>query len=58
MLQSSASSMEVFLFLGLPAVIAVIQGVIVYFMKTNKHMPQMQRDLAARQTSRLQENHG
>lgn len=50
--------MEVFLFLGLPAVIAVIQGVIVYFMKTNKHMPQMQRDLAARQTSRLQENHG
>lgn len=45
---ASATSMEVFLYLGLPAVIAVLQGIIIYCIKIDKHMSQMQRDLAAR----------
>lgn len=45
---SSVTSIEVFLYLGLPAIIAVIQGAIVYFIKIDKTMSQMQRDLAAR----------
>lgn len=51
----SATSVEVFLYLGLPAVLAVVQGVIVYFLKIDKHMPQMQRDLSARRLAGAQE---
>lgn len=47
----SALAMEVFLFLGLPAVILVLQGVIVYFLRIDKSMRQMQRDLAERRTA-------
>jgi len=45
---ASATSVEIFLYLGLPAVIAVLQGIIIYFIKIDKHMPEMQRDLTAR----------
>lgn len=45
---SSAVSMEVFLYLWIPGIIAVAQAIIIYFLNIDKHMPQMQRDLAER----------
>jgi GPH family glycoside/pentoside/hexuronide:cation symporter len=48
---ASAISMEIFLFLGLPAVVAVLQAVTIYFIKIDKHMTQMQHDLAARRVA-------
>jgi GPH family glycoside/pentoside/hexuronide:cation symporter len=47
---AGAVSMEMFLYLGVPGLIAVAQGVIVFFLNIDKHMPQMQRDLAERRT--------
>lgn len=48
---SSALSTEVFLYLGLPAVILVLQGITIFFLKIDKSMPEMHGDLAARRTA-------
>lgn len=47
----SAVGIEIFLYLGLPIVIAVAQGLIIFFLNIDKHMPVMQRDLAARRAA-------
>lgn len=48
---ASAIGAEVFLYLGLPVIVALAQGVIIFFLNIDKHMPVMQRDLAARRTN-------
>src|SRR5699024_11727949 len=47
----SAVGIEIFLYLGLPIVIAVAQGLIIFFLNIDKHMPVVQRDLAARRAA-------
>ena len=45
---ASAVSAEIFLMLWLPLLITIALGVIVYFLNVDKHLSQIQRDLAAR----------
>ena len=45
---ASAVSAEVFLMLWLPLIVTIALGAIVYFLNVDKHLSQIQRDLAAR----------
>ena len=40
--------MEIFLYLWLPLIVAVLMGVIIWFLNIDKNLSQIQRDLAAR----------
>lgn len=46
----SALNVEIFIYLWLPLIAAVLMAVIIYFFKIDKSMSQMQRDLAERRT--------
>jgi GPH family glycoside/pentoside/hexuronide:cation symporter len=50
---STAVSMEIFLYLGIPGIVAVAQAIIIFFLNIDKHMPQMQNDLAARRMENI-----
>jgi len=45
---ASAVSMEIFLYLWVPLIAAVLMGVIIWFLDIDKDLSQIQRDLAAR----------
>lgn len=47
----SAVSAEIFLMYWLPLIGTVLLGVVVYFLNIDKHLSQMQRELAARRTA-------
>jgi GPH family glycoside/pentoside/hexuronide:cation symporter len=49
----SAVTMEIFLFLWLPLIGSVLLGVLIWFLNIDKHMSEMQRDLAARRADRF-----
>lgn len=49
---ASAVSMEIFLYLWLPLIVAALMGVIIWFLNIDKNLPQIQRDLAARRAER------
>ncbi|SDY60425.1 MFS transporter [Herbiconiux ginsengi] len=48
---ASAVNMEVFLFLWLPLIVAVLMGVIIFFLNIDKNLSTIQRDLAARRAA-------
>jgi glycoside/pentoside/hexuronide:cation symporter, GPH family len=48
---ASAVSSEIFLMLWLPVIVTAALGVIVYFLNIDKHLSQVQRDLAARRAA-------
>lgn len=48
---AGAISSEIFLMLWLPLIVTIALGVVVYFLDIDKHLPQMQRDLAARRAA-------
>ena len=48
---ASATSIEVFLYLGLPGIVLVLQAVIIYFLRTDRTIPQMTREMAERRTA-------
>ncbi len=43
--------MEIFLYLWLPLIVAVLMGIIIWFLNIDKHLSQIQRDLAARRAA-------
>jgi len=47
----SAINVEIFLYLVLPGITAILIAVIIYFLNVDKNLSQMQRDLAERRTS-------
>ncbi|QHC72681.1 glycoside-pentoside-hexuronide (GPH):cation symporter [Rathayibacter sp. VKM Ac-2805] len=47
----SALDVEIFLYLWLPMIVAILMAVIIYFLDIDKNMSQMQRDLAERRGS-------
>ncbi|MFF2053545.1 MFS transporter [Leifsonia sp. NPDC058194] len=54
---ASAVSMEVFLYLWLPLIAAVLMGVIIWFLNIDKNLSQIQRDLASRRAARASGAH-
>ena len=48
---ASAISSEIFLMLWLPLIGTVLLGVVTFFLNVDKHLPQMQRDLAERRAA-------
>jgi GPH family glycoside/pentoside/hexuronide:cation symporter len=48
---ASAVGMEIFLYLWLPLIVAVLMGVIIWFLNIDKNLSQMQRELAARRVA-------
>jgi len=53
---ASAVNMEIFLYLWLPLIVAVLMGVIIWFLNIDKNLPQIQRDLAARRAAKATES--
>jgi glycoside/pentoside/hexuronide:cation symporter, GPH family len=49
----SAVDMEVFLYLGIPLIVYVLQFVVVFFLNLDRYQPQMTEDLIARRTGAL-----
>ncbi|MDQ0728794.1 MFS transporter [Microbacterium sp. W4I20] len=47
----SAINVEIFLYLVLPGITAILIGVIIYFLNVDKNLSQMQRDLADRRAN-------
>lgn len=47
----SALSTEIFLMLWLPAIIAILSAVVIWFLDIDRHLPEVRRDLAARRVS-------
>lgn len=47
----SAIDMEIFIYLWLPLIVAIAMAVIIYFLNIDKHLSQIQRDLAARRAT-------
>lgn len=48
---ASAVSVEIFLYLWLPLIVAALMGVIIWFLDIDKNLPRIQRDLAARRAA-------
>ena len=49
----SAVDMEVFLYLGIPLIVCVLQFVVVFFLNLDRYQPRMTQDLIARRTGAL-----
>ncbi|KQO09970.1 hypothetical protein ASF06_06940 [Agreia sp. Leaf244] len=47
----SAVNIEIFLYLWIPLIAAVLMGVIIYFLNIDKNLSQIQRDLASRRAA-------
>lgn len=48
---ASAVNIEIFLYLWIPLIAAVLMGVIIYFLNIDKNLSQIQRDLASRRAA-------
>lgn len=48
---ASAVNIEIFLYLWIPLIVAVLMGVIIYFLNIDKNLSQIQRDLASRRAA-------
>ncbi|MGW8484517.1 MFS transporter [Microbacterium sp. NPDC055903] len=51
---ASAVSMEIFLYIWVPLIVSVLMGVIIWFLNIDKHLSQMQRELAERRVARAE----